>query len=132
MIRDNHNQKYRVVEPSPRRQSTPHTMSIPKALDILQKMGQKDFKSQRNMEFAVKLFPDVRSYTHRVSPTQLPNHELYNGSGHANVNGRKFMGPFNPTQRTMGNKGMLRAGETVQCQIVIPENDGLQLQHSRG
>lgn len=69
-------EKGRIMKLSPN-QYIYNTTSAPMALDFLKKRGYKDCKSQRNMEFDVKLsLMNVKNYTHKASPSWWSNHEL--------------------------------------------------------
>ena len=64
--------KYRVVEPSPQGEICNRTPT-PRAQGSL---GKRE-RLQKLEELAVRLSPrNVRSYTHKTSPTWLPKHEL--------------------------------------------------------
>jgi hypothetical protein len=61
-----------------------------KSIEKEERLGQKDFKSQRTGEFYTRLsLSKVKSITHKVSPTRLPKQEL--DYKHANANGGKYM-----------------------------------------
>lgn len=70
-VTENHKpSKCRAVEPSPNRHID-NTIPAPEALGSLQKRGRRDYKSQRNRKFAVRL--RLIKKKKNVSPTVVPN-----------------------------------------------------------
>lgn len=68
-------------------------------------MELKDSKSQKIGEFAMRLSSrSFKSSSHKLSLTQLPNHEVNkdNNERLVNVDGERSRG-LNTTQRTIGN-----------------------------
>ena len=99
-----HNQSQcRVMDPSPNRYMC-NTLPHVRFREHCGRGKQKDCKSHRIRKCAVRFLAstNVRSYTHKVSLTWLPKHELNKDSTHRHVqrNGEKST---KPTCRTVGN-----------------------------
>lgn len=71
---------------------------------------RKIVKGQRIRDFAVRLSTiNVRSYTHKVSPTWLPKHELNREDSNKHANVDREASALH--KKTTGDGGMPRAGE---------------------
>ena len=81
---------------------TSQSNPVPKAQSTLWKYRcvYKDCKSQMIGEFAVRLFPgNIRNYTRKVSPTQLPKFELDKDDCQTGCGKAYKQTLYNPTQK---------------------------------
>lgn len=103
-----------------------------KGSELTAEEGLKDWKSQRSRELAVRLFSrNVRNYTHEVSSTWMPKHDLSKDETNnpANIEGECSRG-LSLDKELHATKGMLNTRHNlpqrtpmlvIQYQVVIPE-----------
>ena len=109
IITENYKQSScRIVEPHPNR----HINKI--ISESLKKRGQKDCESQRNRFYCGTVpLSNLKSHTHIISLTGLPEHGLNKDSNNTHV--KVEVGKtrhINPTQQAADNYGILGVGET--------------------